>query len=99
MLRLRRLVLDVDKPIAEPTIFAIAEALTALPGVEAVNVTVNEIDLDVMGLLIVIEGDGFSFEAVENAVFKTGGVLHSIDEVAAGTYLLTDHHPRDTGGH
>jgi hypothetical protein len=90
VLRLRRVVLDVDKPIAEPTIFAVVEAISAVAGVEAVNIRVNEMDLDVMGLIVIIEGDGFSFDAIESAVYKTGGVLHSVDEVVAGSYILLD---------
>lgn len=94
MLRLRRVVLDIDKPIAEPSMFAIAEAIAGVPGVEAVNLTVNEIDLDVMGMLVIIEGDGFAFDAIEDVVFKSGGVLHSVDEVVAGSYILTDRRGR-----
>jgi hypothetical protein len=90
VLRLRRVMLDVDKPIAEPTIFAVIEAISGVPGVEAVNISVNEMDLDVMGLMVLVEGDGFSFDAIESVIYKTGCVLHSVDEVVAGSYILVD---------
>jgi hypothetical protein len=87
MLRLRRVVLDIDKPIKEPSIFQLAEAISAVAGVAAVNLLVNEIDIDVMGMLVIVEGDGFDFAAVEDAVYGVGGVLHSVDQVAAGAYI------------
>jgi hypothetical protein len=87
MLRLRRVVLDIDKPIKEPSIFRLAEAIGAVANVEAVNLVVNEIDIDVMGMLVIVEGDGFDFAAVEDAVSEVGGVLHSVDQVAAGAYV------------
>jgi hypothetical protein len=88
MLRLRRVVLDVDKPAREPSMFALAEAIDAVEGVAAINMTVNEIDVDVMGLIVVVEGDGFDFEEIERAIHDAGAVLHSIDQIVTGSRLI-----------
>jgi hypothetical protein len=76
MLRLRRMVLDVDKPIKEPSVFALAEVIDEMESVAAINLTVSEIDIEVMGLVVVVEGDGFDFAAVEQAIYDVGAVLH-----------------------
>jgi hypothetical protein len=88
MLRLRRVVLDVDKPIKEPSMFALADALDEVEGVAAINMTVNEIDIDVMELMVVIEGDGFDFAGVEKAIYDAGAVLHSVDQIVSGSRLV-----------
>ena len=88
MLRLRRVVLDVDKAIKEPSLFVLADALQSVRGVAAINVTVNEMDLEIMGLIIVVEGDGFSFEEIEEAVDSAGAVVHSVDQIVAGEHMI-----------
>ena len=88
MLRLRRVVLDVDKPAREPSMFALAAAIDEVEGVAAINMTVNEVDIEVIGLIVVIEGDGFDFDKVERAIYDTGAVLHSIDQIVTGNRLI-----------
>ncbi len=88
MKRLRRVILDVDKPIKEPSIFALVEAIESVEGVTAINATVNEMDLDVMGLIVTVEGDGFSFASVEEAIDRAGGVIHSVDQIVAGDTII-----------
>jgi len=88
VLPLRRVLLDVDKPIREPSLFSLIEVLGGVSGVEAVNVTVEEMDVDVMGLLVVVEGDGFSFAAVEEALDRVGAVIHSVDQIIAGDRVV-----------
>ncbi len=88
MPRLRRVVLDVDKAIKEPSLFVLAEELGNVSGVAAVNVTVNEMDLEVMGLIIIVEGDGFSFDDLEDAIEGAGAVVHSVDQIVAGEHTI-----------
>jgi hypothetical protein len=88
MLPLKRVLLDVDKPIKEPSLFALVDALGNVPGVFAINVTVEEMDVDVMGLLIVVAGDGFSFASVEEALDQAGAVIHSVDQIIAGEHMI-----------
>lgn len=81
---IRRLALDVDKVVDRPEMVELARALAAVSGVSAVNITVNEIDIETVGTVITIEGDDIDTDALFLAIERAGAVLHSIDEVVAG---------------
>lgn len=85
---IRRLVLDVDKAVARPSIIEIAAAIEATPGVEATNIQVTEIDIETVGMNITIQGNALSYEEIERAIENVGAVVHSIDELAAGKMLI-----------
>ncbi|MFQ6143192.1 DUF211 domain-containing protein [Streptomyces seoulensis] len=85
---IRRLVLDVDMAVSEPSLPQLARAIEDVPGVQAVNVTVTEIDVETIGTDVTIEGDDLDPQAVQRAIEHTGAVVHSTDEVVAGTYTL-----------
>jgi hypothetical protein len=87
-MRIRRLVLDVDKAIARPEILDIARAIEAVPNVEGVNVTVTEIDVETVGMDITIEGDGLNYDEIVNAIEATGAVVHSIDQLICGARVV-----------
>ncbi|MGY1434331.1 DUF211 domain-containing protein [Streptomyces reniochalinae] len=85
---IRRLVLDVDMAVSEPSLPELARALENVPGVEAVNVTVTEIDIETIGTVVTIEGEALDPDTVQHAIEHVGAVLHSIDEVVTGSYTL-----------
>lgn len=85
----RRLVLDVLKPY-EPTIVELAQILSDLEGVEAVNISIYEIDRRVENAKITIQGSDISFAVVESVIQENGGAIHSIDEVVAGKLIIDD---------
>jgi len=87
--KVRRLVLDVLKPL-EPTIIELAEQLSVLPGVEAVNISIYEIDRRVENAKITIEGGDLHYDEVERVIQENGGTVHSIDEVVAGKIIIDD---------
>jgi hypothetical protein len=87
--KVRRLVLDVLKPL-EPTIIEMAELLSVLPGVEAVNISIYEIDRRVENAKITIEGGDLHYDEVERVIQENGGTVHSIDEVVAGKTIIDD---------
>jgi len=87
--RIRRLVLDVLKP-HEPTIIDMAGILSELAGVEAVNISIYEIDRQVENAKITIEGSDIDSESVTAAIQANGGAVHSIDEVVAGKMIIED---------
>jgi hypothetical protein len=82
------LLLDVDKAIARPSLVEIAAAIDACRGVEAVNVTVEEIDIETVGMNITIEGTGMDFEQIVKAIESTGAVVHSLDQIAIGDRII-----------
>jgi hypothetical protein len=87
--KIRRLVLDVLKP-HEPTIIEFASQLSELAGVEAVNISIYEIDSRVENAKITIEGSALSYETVVQVIQEYGGTVHSIDEVVAGRMIIED---------
>lgn len=86
--KIRRIVLDALKPLKEPTIIEVAKVLADVPGVEGVNITVNEVDVETMGLIITIQGSNIDFEKVEKTLNEMGVVIHSIDQVVVGDVIV-----------
>jgi len=84
---IKRLILDVLVP-NKVSIVEFAEGLAKLRGVEAVNITVKEIDAETQTLIVVIEGDDVKFADVNAFIERMGGVIHSIDQVVAGKRIL-----------
>lgn len=95
--KIRRLVLDTLKP-HDPTIVALAQALSDLPGVEAVNISIYEMDRKVENAKITIEGSDINLELITQVIQDSGGAVHSIDEVVAGKIIIDDANtPQDPG--
>ena len=90
---IRRLALDVDKVVDRPEMISLARALATVRGISAVNITVNEIDIETVGTVITVEGDDIDTDALFHAIERAGAVLHSIDEVVAGERII-DYVPR-----
>ncbi len=86
----RRLVLDVLKPLKGPSIVDVAREIAGLPGIEGVNVTVREIDVETVTVSITIEGDDIDFEKVKEKLDLLGCVIHSVDQVVAGKRIVDE---------
>lgn len=89
-MNVRRLVLDVDKAIGKPSIPELAEAISNVPGVEAFNITVTEIDIETVGFNVTIEGQDLSYPGLVNAIEHIGAVVHSIDQLVAGSRIVEE---------
>jgi hypothetical protein len=87
-MNIRRIVLDVAKGLNKPTLVEVADAIGKVKGVEAVNLSVNEMDMETMGIIITVEGDGIDSASLMTAIDDVGCAVHSIDEVAAGKRLI-----------
>lgn len=85
---IKRLVLDVLFPIRGASIVALAESLQKADGVESVNITVKEVDVDTQNILIVIEGDSINYEQIRSIIEVEGGVINSVDQVVAGKRII-----------
>jgi uncharacterized protein len=83
-MNIRRLLLDVDKAFARPSVLEIAQAIDGCTGVEAVNITVGEIDMETVDMQITIEGEALDYEEIVRAIESSGAVIHSIDQVVVG---------------
>lgn len=89
MAKIRRLVLDTLKP-HEPSIIDLADDLSELEGVAAVNISIYELDRKVENAKITIEGDDLSYNLILNVIEDLGGAIHSVDEVVAGKIIIDD---------
>ena len=87
--KIRRLVLDVLKP-HNPSIIQLAGELSDLPGIEADNISLNEMDQRVENAKITLEGTDISYDTVLAVIGEVGGAVHSIDEVVAGRMIIED---------
>jgi hypothetical protein len=87
-MNIRRIVMDVDKAMARPSLIDIARAIEAVGGVEGLNITVTEIDIETVGMDIAVEGTHLDYEALVEAIESTGAVVHSIDELIAGERMV-----------
>jgi hypothetical protein len=87
-MNIRRLVLGVDKAIARPTLLDLAKAIGGVTGVEGVNITVIEIDIETMGMDVTVEGENIDYPALVKAIESTGAVVHSVDQIAFGSRLV-----------
>jgi len=84
----RRLQLDVDKAVHRPDLPELAEAIDGVPGVEAVNITVTDIDIETVGTEVTVEGDNIDLAALVQAIETAGAALHSIDEIVVGDRII-----------
>jgi hypothetical protein len=89
MAKIRRLVLDTLKP-HEPNIIDLANVLSEIEGVTAVNISIYELDRKVENAKITIEGEDIPFNSVSDMIEDMGGTIHSIDEVVAGKKIIDD---------
>jgi hypothetical protein len=87
--KIRRLVLDTLKP-HDPSIIKLSQSLSELPGVEAVNISIYEMDRKVENAKITVEGADLIYEAINQIIIDAGGAVHSIDEVVAGKMIIDD---------
>jgi uncharacterized protein len=79
-MNIRRMQLDVDKAVARPDLLELAEAIDAVSGVEATNITVTEIDIETVGMEVTVEGECIDAAQLVRAIEKAGAAVHSVDE-------------------
>jgi hypothetical protein len=87
-MNIRRMQLDVDKAIARPDLLELADAIDTVSGVEGLNITVSEIDLETVGLEVTVEGEQIDAQALIKAIERVGAAVHSIDELVVGSHIV-----------
>jgi uncharacterized protein len=86
---IKLLVLDVLKP-HEPNIVELSKTISNINGISGCNLAVFEIDKRVENVKLTIEGKNINYDRVREVIEKSGGTIHSIDEVAAGTKTVRE---------
>ena len=87
---LRRIVLDILKPLKGISIIDVGREIASLPGVDGVNVTVREIDVETVTLSMTIEGEDIDFNQVRDKLEELGCIIHSVDQVVAGRKIVEE---------
>lgn len=87
MAPVRRIVLDVLKP-HDPELVEFAQETGSVEGVDAVDVSLIELDRKVQNVKVVVKGEDLDDERLERAVEALGATVHSVDEVACGEYRI-----------
>ncbi len=67
-----------------------AKALSELKDISGVNLSLYEVDQQTENIKITIEGDDLDYELIKDVIEELGGVIHSIDEIAAGRRLVEE---------
>lgn len=88
MIGLKRLVLDVLKPLEGVSLVELAQLISGLDGVSGVNVSLLEIDKQTENIKITVEGSDINYDLVVSELEKRSAVIHSVDEVAAGRKII-----------
>ena len=89
MAPVRRIVLDVLKP-HDPELLEFSQTVTEVDGVDAVDVSLIELDKKVQNVKLVAEGEDLDYEPLQTAIEDLGATIHSVDEVACGDYLVDE---------
>lgn len=87
-MNIRRLLLDVDKALGRPSLLDIGKAIGSCSGVEALNISVGDVDVETMGLEITIEGQLLDYDEIVMAIEKSGAVVHGIEQIAVGNRIV-----------
>jgi hypothetical protein len=87
-MNIRRIQLDVDKALTRPDLLELAAAINEVPGVDALNITVAEIDLETVGLEVTVEGESINAPQLISAIERAGAAVHSIDELVVGSRII-----------
>lgn len=87
-MNVRRLLLDVDKALTRPSLFDIGNAISACSGVEAVNISLGDVDAETMGLEVTIEGTNLNYPEIAKAIEKSGAVVHGVEQIIAGDRIV-----------
>jgi hypothetical protein len=88
IVNIRRLLFDVDKALARPSLLEIAEAVNGCGGVKALNIAVGDVDTETLDMNITIEGEKLDYSQIVKAIEHTGAVVHNLEQIAAGDHIV-----------
>ena len=96
-MRIRRLVLDVDKAFAQPSLLDVASAIDPVPGVKAFTIHVEEVDMETISTIITVVGDDIDYARLVSAIEDSGAMVHGILEISVGEQVIEPPRPRQRG--
>lgn len=87
-MNIRRLLFDVDKALARPSLLEIADAVGNCSGVKAFNIAVGDVDIETLDMNVTVEGDKLNHDEIVKAIEHTGAVVHGVEQIAAGDHII-----------
>ena len=87
-MNIRRLLFDVDKALARPSLLEIATALNGCSGVKGFNIVVGDVDIETLDMSVTIEGENLNYDEIVKAIENTGAVVHGLEQIAVGDRLI-----------
>lgn len=84
---IKRLVLDVLKPINMPSAVLTLD-LSKVKGVEGVDLHVQQVEQRVESAKITIEGDNIDFDEIKAIIEKLGATVQSVDRITCGKRIV-----------
>lgn len=87
-MNIRRLLFDVDKALARPSLLDIAEAVDRCGGVKAFNIAVGDVDTETLDMNVSVEGENLNYDEIVKAIEHTGAVVHGLEQIAAGDRII-----------
>lgn len=87
-MNIRRLLFDVDKALARPSLLEIAEAVSCCKGVKAFNIAVGDVDIETLDMNVTVEGEELNHDEIVRAIEHTGAVVHGLEQIAAGDHII-----------
>ena len=87
-MNIRRLLFDVDKALARPSLLEIATALDGCSGVTGFNIVVGDVDIETLDMSVTIEGDDLNYDEIVKAIENTGAVVHGLEQIAVGNRTI-----------
>lgn len=86
---IKMVILDVLKSQA-PGVEEYAKEISEIEGVDAISITVVEVDSKTETLKVSIEGRSINLDEVRKTIKQLGGTVHSVDKVVASHKDLKD---------
>jgi hypothetical protein len=87
MSSIRRLVLDILKP-HDPGMETFAEEINNHENVEAVNLSLIEVDEEVENIKATVEGENIDLDELRSLIDDLGGSIHSVDQIVCGSRMV-----------
>ena len=87
-MNIRRLLFDVDKALARPSLLDIAKAIDQCAGISAFNISVEDIDVETLDMNVTIEGENLDYDEIVRSIENTGAVVHGLEQIAAGSQII-----------
>ena len=89
-MNIRRLLFDVDKALARPSLLDIAKAIDQCAGISAFNISVEDIDVETLDMNVTIEGENLDYDEIVRSIENTGAVVHGLEQIAAGSQIIEE---------